>query len=510
MRKYIKILFVSALMIYSSSCSLYEDPPFLLEDDIFSNVEYSKTALAGVYGGLAAYNNYAMNAHSLLNGFSGSFTERGYGAQLYNPINQNLYSLKPQANSKEVENFWRDTYMTIGRANDIIANLKEVENPQEDDDVTLNNILGQAYFLRAFEYFNLVRLWGDVPLRLEPMTTENIHKPQSTAAEVYAQILEDAQNAARLMLDKRVQDKGFPGVEADYMLLAKIYMTLAGNKTAAETDYWQKAYVEAKKVFDSGAYHLVTFEQLWSDEDGDNCAENIFELQFNLTNPGSMMKLYTPNGATKANTWGRFFVNVDVYDEHIKIYAGNGDKRIVETYKSYWLNFHKSPPKAQKNYPLIARKSFMSAYPVACKYWSKNINVITENNEKNFIIYRYGDLLLMLAEISNELNNGEQMQYLTEVLDRAGVVPQPQYSEGQDGFRAAIMKEYTFELLGEGHDAFNNRRRGYQWFKTNVIDKHNNYEKWNKQLDLKLAEDENVVMLLPIPTTELNTNQDIN
>ena len=514
MKKYIKLLSLSFMMIYFSSCSLYEDPPFLSEDDVFSNVEYSKTALNGVYGGMASYNNYSMTIQVLINGFSGYFTQRMYGAQLYDPINQNLYSLKPQANSKEVEYVWRDTYATIGRANDIITNLKPVDNPVSEEDKNLNNILGQAFFIRAFEYFNLVRLWGDVPLRLEPMTTENIHKPKSPASDIYEQILSDASNAVRLMKPKVTQDKGYPGVEAAHMLLAKIYMTLAGNKTAAETEYWQMAYDEAIQVY--GKYRLIDLEQLWSDEGGDNSAENIFEIQFNLTNPGAMMKLYTPNGATKANTWGRFFINIALYDEHVKLYGDtlnfirHKDKRINQTYRSFWVNVQKSPPKTQKSYPLSPRKNFMTSYPIACKYWSKNVNVVTEDNEKNFIVYRYADLLLMLAEISNELNNGEQMEYVTEVLNRAGVAPHLQYYQGQDAFREAIMKEYAFELIGEGHDAFNNRRRGYEWFKSHVIDVHNNYHKWDPKLDLKLAEDENTVMYLPIPTTEINTNQDIN
>ena len=513
MKKYIKLLFVFTLLFYTTSCKLHEDPPFLLESDVFSNVDYSKTALNGAYKALAAYNNYGMTAQVLFNGFSGLFTQRMSGAQLFDPINQNLYSLKPQSNSKEVENVWLDTYKAIGRANDIIANLKEIQNPVSSDDRTLNDILGEAYFIRAFEYFNLVQLWGEVPLRLEPMTTKNVHMPVSPVADIYEQIISDAQKAAHLVFPKRTQSRGYPGAEAAHMLLAKIYMTLAGNKTAAETEYWQLAYDEAIQVY--GKYQLVDFAKLWSDEDGDNCAENIFELQYNLTNASSSMKLYTPNGATKANTWGRFFINVDVFDEHVATYGdpnylNHPDKRINQTYRSMWINVQKVPLRTQKCYPLIARKNFMTSYPVTYKYWSKNVNIITDINEKNFILYRYADLLLMLAEISNELQNGEETGYVTEVLTRAGVAPQPQYGEGQDGFREAIMKEYIFELIGEGHDPFYNRRRGFDWFKSHVIDKHNNYEKWNPKLDTKLAEDEETAMHIPIPSTEINTNQDIN
>ena len=60
----------------------------------------------------------------------------------------------------------------------------------------------------------------------------------------------------------------------------------------------------------------------------------------------------------------------------------------------------------------------------------------------------------MLAEISNELGNGQEMTYLQPVLDRAGVSIRPEFSQGQSAFRDAIMDEYKFELIGEGEDTF--------------------------------------------------------
>ena len=115
----------------------------------------------------------------------------------------------------------------------------------------------------------------------------------------------------------------------------------------------------------------------------------------------------------------------------------------------------------------------------------------------------------MLAEISNELQNGEQLSYVTEVLDRVGITPSSLYSGGQDAFREAIMAEYNYELLTEGHDWFNNRRRGYQWFKNHVIDPHNNYVNRNENFDVTHDIDESTVMHLPIPAAEVGANPEI-
>ena len=116
----------------------------------------------------------------------------------------------------------------------------------------------------------------------------------------------------------------------------------------------------------------------------------------------------------------------------------------------------------------------------------------------------------MLAEISNELQNGEEMIYLNEVLSRAGVTARAEYSQGQASFREAIMDEYKFELLGEGQDAHNNRRRGFQYFLENTIKPNNDKigtAHYVANRDLILSEDEGKVMFLPFPTDEINTNE---
>jgi hypothetical protein len=163
-----------------------------------------------------------------------------------------------------------------------------------------------------------------------------------------------------------------------------------------------------------------------------------------------------------------------------------------------------------KNYPdLAARKNFGNGFPYLYKLGSKNPANVVRTQNQNFAIYRYSDLLLMLAEISNELQNGEQLGYVTEVLDRVGLIPHAGYNGTQDDFMQAIMKEYQFELLGEGHGWYNNRRRGYDYFLQNVINHHNNYPKFKANVDVTHETDESIVMKLPIPATEINTNEEI-
>ena len=113
----------------------------------------------------------------------------------------------------------------------------------------------------------------------------------------------------------------------------------------------------------------------------------------------------------------------------------------------------------------------------------------------------------MLAEISNELDNGQQLGFVSELLSRASVslAPQVGYYGTQDEFRDAIMYEYRFELLGEGEDSHHNRRRGFDYFLNQTINPINNWP-GNNNHDLISSTDPSQVMFLQIPLTEINTN----
>lgn len=506
--KIYKIIFTIILGLVIGSCSLTEDPPFLSNDSAFATLGNSRSTLDGVYNALAGYNNMGFFYHYMIGGNSGFFVS-GKGNRNTAADNVNLCSLKPLPNSVHLEKLWGSLYQTIVRANDVIASVPEVIAPATNDDVGMNDVLGQAYFIRAYSYFNLVRLWGAVPLRLEPTTVDNVNMPKSSAKIVFEQIIKDADAAQRLMLTKEMQRPGYPANLAASMLAAKVYVHLATADPEiqdAGSAYWTLAYNEAKEVY--GAYTLVSdYATLWEETGGNNTQESIFEVQFNDVATSNLIKLYTGSQATMGATWGRLKINPEVYDLHAAIYPG--DQRIDETFISSYVK-----PKngaTQKSYPTItSRNNFKAGFPYLYKYWEKNSSNTTSTNLKNFIIFRYADLLLTLAEISNELQNGEEMGYVTEVLARVGMTPQAEYSNGQDAFRDAIMKEYRFELLGEGQDWFNNRRRGYDFFRTNVIVPHNTAPTFKASVDVTLLDNDESVMLLPYPSSEINANQEIN
>ncbi len=504
--KNFKVILLFLFAGFFMSCELDEEPIFL-DSSIYQDPNTASAARDGIYEALTSYDTQERRLF-VINGFSGLFGTGKNGNSVSNTNNANLFSLKPNYDN-DSEALWGGLYTTISRCNGAISNVSTVSSPTSADEITFNDVAGHAYFVRAWSYFSLVRLWGSVPLWLDLPSSESLNKALSTPAEVYAQIISDAQMAQSLMNgDAGV---GYPKSHAASMLLAKVYSTLATNPSLHasgmnEADYWQMAYDEALSVY--GHYSLVSDYSSLFTVQGENSSESIFELQISEAAANSQMgRNYTPFKYKMGMHFGWFSVNASFYDHHAATYPN--DLRIAGTYLSEWNRADNGnrvfvwPVRTNRN-------NFRNAHPYFFKFVEKDTSHSNQFNSQNIVVYRYADLLLMLAEISNELQNGQEMTYLNEVLNRAGVSPRSEYSAGQESFRDAIMEEFKFELLGEGEDAHNNRRRGFQYFLNHTIKPHNDLigtAHYTANRDITLSEDESQVMLLPIPLIEINTNE---
>lgn len=507
--KNIKIIILLGIALVLNSCNLDENPPFL-DDSIYDSPQSARAALDGLYEALTTYNSQERRLF-VINGFSGLFVTRKNGGNNVNNVNNaNLFSLKPIYDI-DSESVWGGMYQAIARSNSAIQNITTYPNPTTADEMGFNDIAGHAYFVRAWSYFSLVRLWGDIPLWLELPSSTNVNKAKSSTKDVYAQIISDAIMAADLMNGSA--GTGYPREFAANMLLAKVYMTLATSPedvrdpSITDMTYWQMAYDEAIKGY--GQYQLVSDYASLFTVAGENSTESVFELQISQDASNSQMgRNFTPFKYKLSQHFGWFSVHADVYDHHVSTYPTDSLRRQA----TYLHEYERADNGATiRVYPSNAsRAAFSNAHPYHFKFTEKDKTHSNQYNSQNIVVYRYAELLLMLAEISNELQNGEQFAYVTEVLARVGQVPHSGYQSDQDAFRNAIMDEYRFELIGEGEDAHNNRRRGYSYFLEHTINRHNNNPNFNAAVDLTLSTDEEKVMTLPIPLSELNTNQLIN
>lgn len=542
--KNLKLLLFTFILIFSS-CDLDEDPPYL-DEGAYNNTNSVLGTLDGIYAGLANYDAQERRLY-VLNGFSGFFNSRRQGANINNVNNSNLFSLKPNANDNDATQLWAGYYRAIARANTLIANVDLTPNGDEPVNQIFIDVVGQAHFVRAWCYFSLTRLYGDVPLLLGIPSPDTVMNELSPSKDIYAVIIDDATTAAEMM--NGVSGDYYPKKYAANMLLAKVYMTLANNDYSMAYDlvpddmigsnFWQMAYEQAIEVY--GQYSLVPdYGSLFTMQE-ENSVESIFELQISQSASNSQMgRNFTPNNYKDGQSFGWLTVNANIYDDHAASYpgdlrlegeflenqvcGGSAPPRKGATYISYYWNNNSNSNGYAPNgirpsngtcanfgvrvYPKRTRTRYANAHPYFFKYATKDVTSSNQYDDKNIIIYRYADLLLMLAEISNELQNGQQLGYVTEVLDRSGLNSLGYAGLNQSDFTDQIMKEYRYELLGEGEDAHNNRRRGYDYFMNNVILPHNNNPSLNfASMDLTLSEDSDQVMFLPLPVREINTNE---
>jgi|TARA_B110000881_G_C18576875_1_gene519136 hypothetical protein len=504
--KNLKFTIVIIFGFLSSSCNLDEDPIFL-DSTMYDTPQSANAALDGIYQKLTTYDSMERR-YWVNNGFSGLFITHRQGNNVNNnPHNSNLMALKP-IQDQDSEMFWKGLYAAIAQTNAAIKNITVVENPTTNDELLFNDIAGQAYFVRAWAYFDLTRLFSDIPLWTELADESNLNKAKSTSKEIYAQAISDAQTAANLISGAR--GTGYPKQYAANMLLAKLYMTLATNpelrdESLTEMNYWQMAYDEAIKVY--GQYSLIAdYSSIFTDSNENN-SESVFELQISQDATNSQMgRNYTPNGYKLAQNFGWFRVHADIFEIHRDMYPN--DPRIDASYMYDYTNAVNG--NRMRTYPAITgRGNVRASHPFLFKFAEKDKTHSNQYNSQNIVIYRYADLLLMLAEISNELQNGQQLGYVTEVLTRVGITPQVGFFGSKEDFRKAIMNEYRFELIGEGEDSHNSRRRGFDYFLNNTILIHNTNSNpgFKPSVDILLSTDPTGTMTLPIPQAEINTNE---
>jgi hypothetical protein len=478
LKKYITILMSSVVLF--SSC-LKEDPPFV-NDDLYDSQEGVETALNGIYSGFTDSHYLSGDYHSLVNLCGGTYrsssmTERTTINKLNMPVN-GIY----------VESVWQATYKMIERTNTFIQNVSKKDNLTDIE----KNGLAQAYFLRAFNYFIDVRVWGDIPLRLTPAENEYSTTERVERKHIYEQIIKDAQMAIVLFEDSegKASQIGRPGKYAARMLLSKVYMTLAtvdvdnaeytiannkpvipltieaskirelpipGVELYTSDDCWKNAFIEADAIYQSGKFSLEpNYEDLWY-ATGDNSIESIFEIQMNVQS-GYEGKIWTPKDSYKGGLgWSRIGIN----PEWIKL-ALEGSYSKDPRYKSTFMtNYHRygqyEDDGSLNEEILFGNERFFAidkntgkytnkllnrvkknGYPFNRKYAIKDFEQTTSKSNQNMVLYRYADVLLMLTEIS-VVNRDEGLgiagilppkAYLNEVLERAR---QSKYKDLQTG-----------------------------------------------------------------------------
>jgi hypothetical protein len=315
-----------------------------------------------------------------------------------------------RADNAEVAALWNALYDGINRANELIANVPKVSpiDPTEQSE-----ILGEAYFLRALHYHNLVKLWGGVPLRLEPVrsVSEAASIKRATVPEVYAQILSDLGKAETMITKTSQTRQGSLG--AAYALEARVRLY--------QSD-WAGAEAAAAKV-EAMSYALApNYGDLFS-ASGADTKEDIFRVTF------------TP---VQYNLVGYYYLTRNL-----------GGRWEAAPTPAIMSAFDPASGGVIANYhPTDARAVWSIARDGSRAYSSKWKTAI---GDEDIHVIRLGEVILIRAEALANLNRlPEAVAEYNRLRVRAGVAPDPVIGLTQAGVLSAIARERRLELCFEG------------------------------------------------------------
>ncbi len=378
-------------------------------------------------------------------------------------------------NHAYIESVYRSAYNAINRANAVLANVPGVPM----DEALKARILGEAKFLRALHYFNLVRLFGGVPIRLtETKNLDELDVERATAAEVYAVIVNDLRDALDGVLPVKT---GYTGTNvgrvtygAALALLGKVYLQRAGTGVGQAVDF-DSAEVMLRAVVNEAApnnYGLVPNVMTLWDFYGGTVNENNVEVIFDIQNTrapglGGRMSSHMAPNLTAPLLGGATNGSVAAELNFFQSYAAN-DLRRNATWLLTWngataVNTWAPPP----GNPTSTNGGYASHTPFPRKYLDR-LMPTTGAEEPNYILLRYADVLLMLAEAINERAGptAEAVGFVNQVRTRAGIAGVPQ-TVTQAQFKDSIFMERRWELAVEGHGHFDSQRH-WNWAKARI------------------------------------------
>jgi starch-binding outer membrane protein, SusD/RagB family len=379
-----------------------------------------------------------------------------------------VYSLFP--GHAYVTSVWQSAYDAINRANSVLDHV-----PSIDMDTTLRRrIVSEAKFLRATHYFNLVRMYGGVPLKLhETVGLDSLAIPRNTAQEVYAQIEQDLKDAiAGLPSAKSYtgSDVGRASRGAAKTLLAKMYLQRAGTGIGTAAADWQNALAIAKQVQSDGDYSLVADYKSLFDFIGGTVNERNSEVIFaieNLRAPGLGGRISSHMAPTATAPFLGASTNGSFEAESIWFHTfRTDDKRRDGTFVFSW---NKGGTTVTWNESLTASQPYASETPFPRKFLDP-LMTGTGAEEPNYIILRYAEVLLMIAEAANEVSAGptaEAYSAVNAVRARAGI---PAMTPGlnHDLFRDSVFNERRWELSLEGPNGYFDDQRNWAWSKARI------------------------------------------
>jgi hypothetical protein len=477
MKKY-RFFWLFVVMLFMSSCSnLLDEKPY----GVYSNSNYYNTEADAISALLYAYSPLSYIEYcSRFLFYMGDITTNQY--KMYGKAQEtNLYNWDVDANTDEFLYFFKYCYISIGRANSVLENVVKMDNI---DSQTKNQILGEAYFLRAFNYFMLVKNYGSVPYRNKVVnSSKNVATSNASIEDIYGYIIKDLEQAISMMGISKCQGRADKvGAEA---LLSKVYLTMASSKMTGAPGYdWVKDYESEYKLAANWANEVLTKQTVYSlDPD----LTNVYDVDHQADGPEHIfITAMTRDGLGAEGTFSQlpqmFGISVPNVYISAKLNGTGGVKKFYNSTGGCWSvfrvdnDFYKSYSDNDLRKNLMVSTIYDDKGQVIATYNENNINDTdpiknaffypfcrkytdyqsnTNKTSANVYLIRFAEVALTYAEAVGPTEDG--YKWINAVRNRANL-PNLQSNLSVEDFRKAVWDEVEHELAFEGHGLYELRR----------------------------------------------------
>lgn len=390
----------------------------------------------------------------------------------------------------EYQNMWWHHYMIVNRAALVVQEVSKMDDNVFDSPDIKKRIVAEGKFLRAYNYFNLIRMFGDVPFFgdnyvSDPVGAKNVKREKVDV--IYDFIIEQLKEAEGDLGRKYGVDKGRATRGAAQALLSKVYLTRAGWRLDAESasmvegdvSNWALAAEVAERMMDEGDYYLLNsfkdvfpVDETTGDEDS---PEHIYVINTTMQLFHETNLYYGPRRENGNSGYSSYVGEVELFKKF-----DTADNRVDPTYLTYVID------KSVDN----NRYNLLNPTLIDTFYWGSGLSHLIiphigkflgdeeeyefppagNPSATNMPMFRYSEVLLIYAEAKNEVayGNADAIEAFNKVRRRAGLSEWPSVNDAtgypfpasQDGFRQAIRQERRFELAFEQKRLFDLRRWG--------------------------------------------------
>lgn len=470
-------LLLLTIILFSACENMLDEVPksFISKANYYKNEADAEGAIAGAYD---AFENdfYGINNYLMVE-LHGDFL---FGRGSQNPISF-FDQILDQRNIGRCASNWSSFYQAINRANAVLDNVPNIE---DINSTVQTQILAEAHFLRALAYFELVRGWGDVPIKTnESIDLTMVEAPRESVSKVYDLIIQDCL-AAESGLDEVGENTGRASKWAAKMLLAHVYLT---------TENWAGAAEKSLDVINNGPFSIITVEQ----------ADDFYEMFANITHSEDIMSVH--HSETKTSTIPTFIHRANAIPYN---YGTSGYFAWIPDMNSFigdsWDNND-----LRKSFNMYTEYqdsdgewvSLPSTIPVLFKKFISNPDGI---HLYSVPIYRYTEAFLFYAEASCMAEGSPS----SEALEKLNMIKRRAY-----GYNPYVVSDVDYPA-GMSKEEFQNtvlQERGYEF----ILERRRWYDlkRTGKVQEAFAASGKTVInerFLYPIPEDELNNNPAIN